>query len=74
MSRTRKIAIGMSAYFLVCLIAMVWPGALIANRIEPMVLGLPFFFFWYLLWIALVFIGCVILYRLEYGSQSRGES
>jgi hypothetical protein len=32
-------------------------------------LGLPFFFFWYVLWIFLVFIGTIILYRWEYGGR-----
>ncbi len=66
MDRQRKIALGMGLYFLVCTIAMIWPGAVVANRIEPMILGLPFFFFWYVLWVFLVFLGCVVLYRLEY--------
>ncbi|QYJ16147.1 hypothetical protein Rxycam_01978 [Rubrobacter xylanophilus DSM 9941] len=66
MDRSRKIAVGMGLYFFVCTMAMIWPGAAFANRIEPFVLGLPFFFFWYVFWVFLVFVGCVLLYRLEY--------
>ena len=33
---------GLLIYFVLCTLAMVWPGALIANRIDPMVLGMPF--------------------------------
>lgn len=69
MDRGNKIALGMGLYFLVCTIAMIWPGAVIANRIEPMIFGLPFLFFWYVLWVFMVFVGTVILYRLEYGGE-----
>lgn len=70
MDRQKKIAIGMGIYFLICTLAMIWPGAAIANRIEPMILGLPFFFFWYVAWVFMVFVGTVILYRLEHGGKS----
>lgn len=69
MSREKKIAVGMSIYFLVCTLAMIWPGALVANRIEPMILGLPFMFFWYVAWVFMVFVGTVVLYRLEHGGD-----
>ena len=69
MSRHKKIVIGMSIYFFICTLAMIWPGAVIANRIEPFVLGLPFFFFWYVLWVFVVFVGTLILYRLEFGGK-----
>ena len=69
MDRQSKIAVGMGIYFLVCTLAMILPGAVVANRIEPMILGLPFFFFWYVMWVFMVFVGCVILYRLEYGGR-----
>jgi hypothetical protein len=69
LDRQNNIAMGMGIYFLVCTLAMIWPGAVVANRIEPMILGLPFFFFWYVVWVFMVFVGCVILYRLEYGGR-----
>ena len=69
LSRHRKIVIGMSIYFLICTLAMIWPGAVIANRIEPMILGLPFLFFWYVAWVFIVFVGTLILYRLEFGGK-----
>lgn len=65
----RKAVIGMSLYFLVCTLAMIWPGAVLANRIEPIILGLPFLFFWYVVWIFMVFLGTLILYRLEHGGE-----
>ena len=69
MSRHKKIVIGMSIYFFICTLAMIWPGAVIANRIEPMILGLPFLFFWYVAWVFMVFLGTLILYRLEFGGK-----
>ncbi|HEX2174945.1 MAG TPA: hypothetical protein VHG70_03450 [Nocardioidaceae bacterium] len=69
MSRDKKIAVGMSIYFLVCTVAMIWPGAVVANRIEPIILGLPFLFFWYVAWVFMVFVGTLVLYRLEYGEK-----
>lgn len=52
-------------YFLVCFVANVWPVASIANRIEPFILGLPFFIFWTVLWSLLIFAGIVALYVSE---------
>lgn len=40
------------AYFVVMLVAVIWPGAVPASRVEPTVLGLPFSFFWPALWVA----------------------
>ncbi|TFH85111.1 hypothetical protein EQG41_19050 [Billgrantia azerbaijanica] len=53
---------GMLIYFTVCALAMIWPGALVANRIEPLVIGLPFFLFWYVAWVFALFVGLVITY------------
>ncbi len=55
-------------HFFLCTSAMVWPGALLANRIEPFVLGLPFFIFWYILWMFILFLGTWIAYmKIEGG-------
>lgn len=40
------------AYIVVATLAVIWPGAVPAARIEPMVLGLPFSFFWPAVWVA----------------------
>ena len=57
----------MIVYFLVCVLALIWPGATIANRIDPMIMGLPFFIFWTLVWLFMCFIGLVICYNIEGG-------
>lgn len=54
---------------ILCWLAMIWPGALLANRITPFVLGLPFMYFWYVAWILVMTIGLFMLYRLEDGDS-----
>lgn len=50
---SRRSARGLAgAYFVLMLLAVIWPGAVPAARVEPMVLGLPFSFFWPALWVA----------------------
>lgn len=65
MPRKRAINTAAAIGYLICVLAMIWPGALIGNRIEPFVLGLPFMFFWYVLWIFLLFVGLVVVYQLD---------
>ncbi|MCS2608093.1 DUF3311 domain-containing protein [Halomonas dongshanensis] len=60
------------AYFTICALAMIWPGALIANRIEPFVLGLPFFVFWYVAWVFALFLGLLIAYQKD-NKEARDE-
>ncbi|GGO79345.1 hypothetical protein GCM10011348_13390 [Marinobacterium nitratireducens] len=67
MSKTYNLLVGL--HFLVCTLAMIWPGALIANRIEPTVLGIPFFMAWYILWMCLLFVGTWIAYNVRHGGN-----
>lgn len=69
MKRRTPMHPAMMVYFLVCVLALIWPGATIANRIDPIILGLPFFIFWYLAWFFICFIGFVICYRTEEGDN-----
>ena len=48
--RTARVLTG--TWFSVMLVAVIWPGAVPAARIEPLVLGLPFSFAWPALWVA----------------------
>ena len=61
----------MTVYFMVCLAMVSFPGTYIANKINPYILGMPFFFFWCILW-SLVFIpaGLIYLYIKE---EKRGR-
>lgn len=42
-------------------LALTWPGIEPFNRIEPLVLGLPFVLFWICVWIVLVGVGFALL-------------
>lgn len=65
----RGIYVVLTIVQLICWIAMIWPGALLANHIEPFVIGLPFMFFWYVLWVAIMLLGLVALYWVEYAGE-----
>lgn len=67
---TKRYHLAVTAHFAVCVLAMVWPGALIANRVEPYVLGLPFLFFWYAAWMMVLFIGMWVAYAVRHGVRS----
>ncbi|MFC6668774.1 hypothetical protein [Marinobacterium aestuariivivens] len=67
MSKTYHFLVGL--HFAVCTLAMIWPGALIANRIEPTVLGMPFLMFWYTLWMGVLFVGTWIAYVVRHGGD-----
>lgn len=58
--RTARLLAG--AYVVAMAVAVTWPGAVPAARVEPMVLGLPFAFFWPALWVGL---GVPVLYALD---------
>lgn len=64
----------MGSYFGICFLAQIWPVALVANRVEPRVLGLPFLFFWYVAWTGAIFFGLVLLYVWERVDQERSGS
>ncbi len=53
------------AYFTAMAVAVTWPGMLPASRIRPMVLGLPFAFFWDAAWIAVSVLVLWLLDRVE---------
>lgn len=48
--RTARVLAG--GYMVLMAVAVTWPGALPFARIHPMVLGLPFAFFWPAAWVA----------------------
>ena len=52
-------------YFAVVFLAQVWPLYMVANRVQPMVLSMPFSMFWVVLWIVINFAGLVILMGQE---------
>jgi hypothetical protein len=40
-------------------------GAFFANRVEPFVIGLPFFMFWIVIWVILTSIVMAVIYLLD---------
>jgi hypothetical protein len=57
------------AFFAINLIALTFPGVMPFNRLRPFVLGLPFNFFWVVLWVVL---GGAALWWLD--ARTHGES
>lgn len=57
-----------SLYIVITVLAflpVIFPIYSLANSAEPMVLGLPFSFFWVLLWVVIVGIAVVSLYLID---------
>lgn len=48
-----------------CFLMLVFPLFEIGNRATPIIMGLPFSFFWVILWIFITFAGLLVLYRLD---------
>jgi|GEM_PF-763874 hypothetical protein len=61
MQRNVKIVIFLS---LINFAGALWPVTALVNRIEPFVLGLPFFLFWTTLWILVCFFNLLLCYLL----------
>ena len=56
---------------LLALAAETWPGYLLADRLEPYLLGLPFDLAWLVLWIAVVFAALVLTFRADMRAGER---
>jgi len=44
---------------------LVFPFFEVGNRATPIVMGLPFSFFWVILWIVITFVALIVLYSLD---------
>jgi hypothetical protein len=62
---------GVIVFFVLFVMAVVWPGMLPFNRIQPLVLGLPFSMAWIGGWVILSFLVLSLLDRIE--SRARRE-
>ena len=51
------------AYVVVFAVAVTWPGMTLVNRIDPMILGLPFNLAWVAGWVVIGFVLLVLLDR-----------
>jgi len=63
--RLRTARLLTAAYFTSMAIAVTWLGMHVASRIRPLVLGLPFAFFWDAAWIAVAVLVLWLLDRVE---------
>jgi hypothetical protein len=64
---------GVVLFFILFVVAVTWPGMLPFNRIEPLVLGLPFSMVWIALWVVLSFFALLLLDRAESRSRREGR-
>lgn len=61
----RRIYRAVLGYFLVVLLAMVWPLVTLFSHARPLVLGLPFFLFYLAVWLVLSFLVLLALFLWE---------
>lgn len=68
--RPRRDATRPFAIFTVLMIlVMIFPVYGFANRVDPMVLGLPFGLFWIVFWIGVEFVALICFYLYEHGGR-----
>ncbi|MEX2528189.1 MAG: DUF3311 domain-containing protein [Gemmatimonadota bacterium] len=60
--RSPRLRWAAALYLVAFALAVTWPGALLINRVHPLILGLPFNMVWILLW---VMGGGVVLYLVD---------
>jgi hypothetical protein len=70
----RTLRAGVAGFFVLYLLAVIWPGALLFKRAEPFILGLPGSLFWPTLWILLGGAALAILDRAESRAERRSEA
>jgi hypothetical protein len=69
----RLTRIGTAVFFILFVLAVTWPGMVPFNRIEPLVLGLPFSMFWIALWVFCSFLVLVVVDRVESRAREGDE-
>ncbi|WP_019413073.1 DUF3311 domain-containing protein [Paenisporosarcina sp. TG20] len=58
---------------MVPLLMLIFPLFEIGNRATPIVMGLPFSFFWVILWIIITFAALIFLYSLDPDNKEEEE-
>lgn len=69
----RMIRGGTVVFFLLFVAAVTWPGMLPANRIFPLVLGLPFSMVWIAGWVLASCLVLLFLDRAEKGARDKAS-
>ena len=64
---TRNASKAFAVFTAVMVLVMIFPIYGFANKVEPMILGMPFSLFWIVAWIAVEFVGllCFIAYEFS---------
>ena len=70
--RTARLLV--AAYLVLMAVAVTWPMATLTARIDPMVLGLPFSFFWLAAWVAVAVPVLYLLDRVEARHRAEGDT
>lgn len=52
---------------------LIFPLYEIANKAEPIIMGLPFSFFWVILWILITFTAILVLYKVDPTNSEEGD-
>ncbi|AZB42722.1 DUF3311 domain-containing protein [Bacillus sp. FJAT-42376] len=65
----------MKAIYLLALLPVIgfFGGLSFANRVEPYVAGMPFLFFWIILWVGLTSVIMAVIYRLDPANKEEME-
>jgi len=63
--KKRRVYSIFSVFFIICVLAVIFPFYAVANRVTPYIMGMPFSMAWIVIWIILLFIGLVLLYAWE---------
>jgi hypothetical protein len=58
---------------LIPFLMLIFPLFEIGNRATPIVFGLPFSFFWVILWIVITFLALLVLYFLDPEKDEEGD-
>ncbi|MGB7755446.1 MAG: hypothetical protein WBL23_05240 [Salinisphaera sp.] len=69
--RTRNVTRPYIIFVVVLFLLMIFPLYGLANRVFPLVLGLPFGLFWVVLLEVVAFVALCCFYRYEYGKGDR---
>jgi hypothetical protein len=69
----RATRIGAAVFFVLFVLAVTWPGMVPFNRIEPLILGIPFSMFWIALWVFCSFLVLLLVDWVEGGARKGDE-
>lgn len=72
-SREKKITKPYIIFVVLLFLSMIFPVYGIANRVFPLMLGLPFGLFWIVLMEVIAFLVLCGFYRYEYGNKDKGD-